>query len=104
MTSSDMVFVIAGAVTLAVWVGAGIVCKTWRKAVGIAVAWTLSLGLVFSYIAASAGSDRQIVESLARSLVVEALAYLLPAAAVVAAVTSLVSNFIRRHRTQQDKA
>jgi hypothetical protein len=100
----QIILALIGLATLVVWVGAGVVCGTWWNAVGVAVTGTLFFAFVIFLLTIGSAAMLDPYDYLGVALIFSLLGYLLPIGAVVAAVTSLISNFIRRRRAQQEKA
>lgn len=98
----QIVLVLVSLATLVVWIGAGIVSRTWWNAVGIAVTGTLFFSFVTFLLATSGTAMLDPYDSLGVALIFALLGYLLPIGAIVAAVTSLVSNFVRRRRASKN--
>jgi hypothetical protein len=84
--------------TLIVCVGAGIVCRAWWNAVGIAVLWALVLGFVVYLREADNTIEGQ---AFALTFVFDVLKIQLLPAAFVAALASLASNAVRKHRARR---
>jgi len=98
-----IIFSLVGLAILAGCVGAGIVCRAWWNAVGIAVTWTLFLAFVYYLIVASqSGASDAYDYAFLLTFFIDPLKYLLPGVAVIAAVTSLGSTFIRRRRASKN--
>jgi hypothetical protein len=91
-------------ITLGGCIGVGVVSSSVWEAVGRAVAPVLFLGVIL-YIVLDLGPIPAdgLGQALAIATTLGTLIFLLPAAAIVAAVASIISNGGRLRRTPEDK-
>ena len=93
-------------IALGACIGIGVISSSAWNAIGMAVPLMLLLAFIFYLVFlndADPGVDG-LAQALGIALIVETLKYLLPAAAFVAAVASIISNGGRLRRAPKDKA
>jgi hypothetical protein len=94
----DLIIPLVELVTLIVCVGAGIVFRAWWKAIGIAILCALLPGFVLLFLSDDKSSEGQLFIVV---IYIDWLKFQLPAAVLVAALSSLASYAVRRRRARR---
>jgi hypothetical protein len=95
----DLIIPLVELITLIVCVSAGIVFRAWWKAICVAILCALLPGFILLLLSEDKSFEGQAFIAV---IYIDWLKFQLPAAVLVAALSSLASYFVRRRRTSKD--